>query len=151
MCILTSHIDKDVIQGYKVVAKKGDNYYSLAMGFRYYESKDILHVKRQRRLCNYYLNDILKVFYIKEMIGRTACFESLPDTVEYYTRIMKSSSNKTQRQAQYQPIIVQVELSKDLMVGFLEFASHPYKVYAGRRIKFLKEIQYPEGDSYANK
>jgi hypothetical protein len=133
MCVLKEHLNNPYINGYKVVAKRNDSYFSLAMGFKYVNGVDIPIVKRQIRLTSYFYDDILNVnrAYNSYMEGRTAIFDDELAAKIFLCKITSQPYNLF-----YTPVVVKARISKDIMQGVYDL----WDVYAGRRIKILKEI-----------
>ncbi len=137
MCNLLTNSVEEKIQGYKVVARKprGKRYYSIAMGFKYPLDGHIPVVRRQRKICADFAEDITskRAFgYRKSMIGRTSVFLSLDELSKsiQFRRWKSDFKNK------YKLIIVRVVVSGDTMEGFYGKC----KVAAGRYIHFMEEV-----------
>jgi len=137
MCNLTTST-KRKLKGYKVVAKKwrGKRYYSIAMGFKYPLDGHVPVVRKQRRICSDFMSDITLENsgpYREEMIGRTAIFLNYEDAYRI--------AQRTDAKSGYRLIVVQSEVSEDVMTGtYLTHVIANCKVAAGRHIRFIKEM-----------
>ena len=139
MCKLNKHItDKKEVIGYKVVAKRDNNeYYSIAIGFKY-RQPIMSFGKRtvQKPIGNFF--SLLKKYdkyYNSNLVGRTAAFCDLDDAKE-----MK----KNQRHSYANIVVVKVRLTNRLMSGTyprsaFDFRPDP-KVVAGHTMEILEEI-----------
>ncbi|TET81248.1 hypothetical protein E3J38_04215 [candidate division TA06 bacterium] len=136
MCSLYKNARGKTIKGYKIVAKKKGvkGYFSLAMGFKYLENKDIPKVKEQKRLTGWFAPTLLEDYnggHSRLMEGRTAIF--LGRVVAFETaRAYKYEVAKGIKVA-----VVAAEVSKAVMTGRYRDGD----VAAGRRIKFGKETR----------
>ena len=138
MCELRTISSRVKIQGYKVVAKKpkGKRYYSIAMGFRYPLDGHIPIVRRQRKICGDFAEDITSknaFGYRDNMVGRTSVFLRLNE-------LSKSDQLKRWKErgirSGYKLIIVRVVVSGDTMEGYYGDC----KIAAGRYIHFMEEV-----------
>jgi len=140
MCILTEYSDEDQVVVYKVVAKKDDGYYSIAMGIKYKigEYLPMSTEITQNPIGNHFSSDILSLqnygSFEYEMSGRTSGFKSLGDTYHLLQRIQ--ISNNWSEPCNIRFIVVKIILSKDLMTG----TYGKYEVIAGRMITKIVEI-----------
>lgn len=133
MCKLTKNIKKKSVVGYKLVIKNKETgkYFSAAMGCKYEEDEDIPKVETQQPIGCFWADNILVWNFKKNMTGRTSCFKYLKDI----KRALSLDNCINVRNFIF--VLVKVQVSKDLMEG--EYNTY-WPVYAGRRIKFLKEI-----------
>ncbi len=134
MCKLEEYLNNEKERyGYKVVAKKGNKYYSLAMGFCYNDHKNIPEIKVQKRLSTQFSDDILKhnsYGFEPNMIGRTAIFQYLYDARKVYREACCYVRDG------YEVVIVLAVVSVDLMSGSYGID----RVIGGKKIKFYGEI-----------
>lgn len=130
MCDLNSKIEGEV-RGWKIVAIKDREYYSVAMGFKYEEDEDIPIVLEQRGLSDHFNCNILNIYahmgFRKEMIGRTSIFQNYEDAEKLFHNILRLGER-------IKLSIVQASVSKDVLGGTYK----DLRVFAGRRIKFIK-------------
>lgn len=138
MCFLTKKLNKELVEGYKVVAEKDGKNYSLAMGICYEDYSDgmpILKKGCQYQISRHYNNRILenKNFgFSEEMQGRTAIFlDERNAFYEAYQHILIFPS--------YLVKVKRARVSVDLMEGTIaEFSTT--EVVAGRKIELFEEI-----------
>jgi len=136
MCNLTHYVEGKV-KGYKVVAKKlrGKRYYSISMGFKYSLDGHVPVVRRQHRICSDFMGDIILKDsgpYREAMIGRTAIFLNHENASQVAQRRDVKSG--------YKLVVVQSEVSEDVMKGIYQSHISNCEVAAGRRIRFIKEV-----------
>jgi len=131
-------------KGFKIVVRKlkGKRYFSAAMGFKYPLDGHIPVVKWQRRISSGYKDDIIEKYSHSlrdDMIGRTAIFPNFIDVCIEYRYLRGKNIEEG-----YVVVIVQVELSVDMMEG--EYGGR--KVVAGRHIRFIKEVEASSKEEY---
>lgn len=135
MCTDLKPISQTEAIVYKVVAqkKKGKRYYSIAMGFMYPQKGKVPKPQVQRGL-GYFVTSLLnKLFFIRDMVGRTAGFLNR-NYAESFMRRMKSQMQRHGELKKYSLLTVKIKLTDGLMSGFYESQS----VIAGRHIEFLE-------------
>ena len=139
MCELMTVSAKEKIEGYKVVAKKlkGKRYFSIAMGFKYPLDGHIPIVRKQRRICGDFSDNIissLSMAYRKNMIGRTSIFLDVDEILTKDNTITRWKRGGILNG--YKLAIVRVVVSGDIMEGYYGSC----KVAAGRSIHFMEEV-----------
>lgn len=146
MCNLLCKTDKDEVKVYKVVAKhkKTGEYYSIAMGFKYVKGEPIPHIKKQKQIGDYFVNNITNEYsraFEEAMIGRTAGFIDINSAIELCLSIKRYNTN----QEKYDFVVTECLLSGDIMEGRYTIPCITIaKVYAGRKIKFIAEVASDE-------
>jgi hypothetical protein len=124
MCTdLRQREDQTPVIGYKLVYKdpKTGRYKSSAMGFTYRKDGIVPKVKVQKRLDDYWAENILdSISFKKEQVGRSAAFLRKEDV-----QIILPNH-----------VIVKVRVEKDLLEGI--YAHAP--VVLGRRLFILEEV-----------
>jgi hypothetical protein len=116
--------DQTPIIGYKFVYKdpKTGRYKSSAMGFTYRKDGIVPKVKVQKRLNDYWAENILDgISFNKEQVGRSAAFLRKEDVKTHLPN----------------HVIVKVRVEKDLLDGI--YANAP--VVLGRRMFILEEVK----------
>lgn len=129
---LNSKIEGEV-KGWKIVAIKDREYYSVAMGFKYEEDEDIPIVQEQKKLSVHFNSHILDQHahagFRREMIGRTSIFQNYEDAEELLCDVLSFEER-------IKFSIVPASVSKDVIGG--TYGDGDSRVFAGRRIKFIK-------------
>ena len=131
MCNLDSSVKGQKV-GWKVVAIKprSKNYFSPATGCIYRSGKEVTKVKKQKRLTDYFRNDILYSTRMNNplMCGRTSIFKFKEDANNLLIDINESRSVPGVNFK-----VVKAIVSKKVMEG----TYNGPKIYAGRIITFL--------------
>lgn len=150
MCQLNQKYDKEEFIGWKVVAVKNKEYYSIAMGFQYPKSGNVPFVTKQKRLNSHFVNYILErpdsdeIFsptpYRPDMDGRTAAFVHVEDAVSLRVDIC-AWGLPTDEKNEFHYAVVKVKLTQDLLQGFY----NDRQVVAGRHIEILEESVNKKG------
>jgi len=141
MCDLGMHYKPSssgvvTITGFKVVAMCEGKHYSISMGFCYDDYEMIPIVKEQKRISNYFRDDILTKNPFRDlMVGRTAVFLDLYAAARLLKNIF-SESNYIFINDKFKFIIKRANVSIDLLSG--TYNDNP--VVAGRKIDFFEEI-----------
>lgn len=119
--------------GYKIVAKRGNRYFSIAMGFEYVNNADIPVVKREneRHLSGGFSSNLLTNHFVNEMQGRTSVFENLQECSGEYRHF-----NSFRKVRGYKLVIVKAKVL-DAISGLYVSS----KIWAGKRIVILEEIK----------
>ena len=144
MCNLTDkYVFGESKTVYKAVAKRGENYYSLAMGCKYPICGTVPVVKKQNAISNSFTTImpyksrfnpgtlVTPAAFEEEMTGRTSGFfdkEVCIDSLSHHSYYLRKG---------YKLCFIKVKLSKELMIG--EYVHN--QVLAGRHMKILGEIK----------
>ena len=135
MCRLIEKLDQRQFTGYKVAVKKGNKYYSPAMGCEY-KVGEVERVDHQRNLTTHFASDILLNCYVPEMIGRTSVFKRMRSAVwlrNILSRCLLDGASA---------VILKMTVTDYLMSGYYGDPWDP--VVAGRRIKKIVEVSNAE-------
>ena len=140
MCDLTKSLKKKNFKGYKVVAegKDGKNY-SVAMGFCYDDFDQIPGISKQKRISNFFNNNILSsrgYGFSQKMVGRTAVFVNAHDAADLVRRINEESRYIKPEFCKKRIKVKQATVSRAMMSG--EYENR--EVVAGRKIKIGEEL-----------
>lgn len=138
MCNLIKKSEKEEFIGYKVVAKKGKKYYSIALGFEYKQPKHVFNGIRTKQkaiiTCWAKILNPMSDFFSDAMVGRTAAIASFKKTMAW-----KNTLRFDLLKRGYDLVIVKVKLTGDLMEGNYEFPN--FEVVAGRTMEILEEVR----------
>ena len=139
MCERLSISTREKIEGYKIVAKKlkGKRYFSIAMGFKYPLDGHVPITKKQNPISSEFITNIISkdcLAYRDHMVGRTAVFL---DFNEAYGELRSLRGGIKEG---YKLIIIRSEVSIDVMEGFYNSNLATCQIAAGRRIRFIEEL-----------
>ena len=135
MCNLNGTIENKEFYGYKLVAKKDGQYYSLAFGFPYSLRTTFGRVKSQNRISYYFNRQITEAKHFgwrKRMIGRSAAYIN-----RTHARMMKKKLKTYYIKAGYSIVMVRVKVSGDCMQG----TYNGFNVVAGNVLEIIKEVR----------
>jgi len=133
MCEHLQKTDMESAIVYKVVAKRGERYFSLAMGIEYHDGENVEIPKKQKKLSDNFNSGILTYRnqgYRPLMVGRTAGFTVLA-SAEVAMRGIKRLSIKRG----YKIVLIRARVSVDLCVGIYGLST----VIAGKKIDIFEE------------
>lgn len=140
MCQLNERV-RGKKRGWKVVWAEGGKYYSVAMGCKYPKDGKVPVVKQQRCKASHYFSSHILYDqmhgYAKDMVGRTAVYSSIAAASDMMHFIIHGCYRSAQALSQMRTFlrVVPAEVSVEVMRG----TYGTDEVFAGRRIKFLKE------------
>jgi len=123
--------------GFKVVAKKNNNYYSIAIGFKYQSGKKMFKRKKQKVIA-YFGNDILRANFSgyggfrKEMVGRTSVFKNRKTAINL-AKLIKRHLDYSKN---FDIVIIKATIKGKLYEG----TYHDDTVFAGETLIIDKEI-----------
>lgn len=133
MCKLTKHLLSKEVTVYKAALEsktKEDQFYSVAMGFRY-EIGPVPIITIQKSLTDHFKPDLLVFNFKNNMEGRTAGFLDPKDAFYLAASIKEGNIFRG-----YKCVVLKVKLTDSLMSGTYEGD----KVIAGKRILSMEEI-----------
>ena len=147
MCELSSvlEVSQKPFIGYKVALqhKRSKKYYSPAMGCEY-KVGPVPVVNEQKCLTNYFRDDILSDefnLFKKNMVGRTAVFESL-DVAEELKYVMGDVAYYgVEEDEDYDVVILKMTISGKLMRGYYTIGLVKSDVVAGRHIDKIEKLK----------
>ena len=144
MCDNFQLTDETEFTGYKVVFKKGDDYYSVFSGNKYPKDAQMpIWTSQNSPVAGddfHFRGNVLEDrdcgAWRKELQGRTAAFVSLDVVTDLYKDVQQCI-NKYKIKTDFVPMVVEVKLTEDLLTAnYLCYA-----VFLGRRMKILKEVE----------
>ena len=147
MCEDFKKTKKTEVTGYKVVAVKDGEYYSLLTGNKYFKNGNVpVWIEQNGNVSKYFdavlagskeRQDVLIAenyehhgLWKRDMVGRTAAFKSVYDAENLKT-LMEEYTKPP-----FKTIVVKVKLTVDLMQAM--FGSD--MVYVGKRMKIMEEM-----------
>ena len=124
--------------GFKIVAEKDGEYFSVVTGIKYKSGKQIRPPKRQRKISNYFRSGLLHescTGWRDNMVGRTAIFKNEHDAFNLAVKIryipLESNNN-----FEYSIQVVPAKVNGELMEGYY---GYDVPVVAGKRITFMEK------------
>ena len=136
MCTLTDKLDNTGgVIGYKVAAKKGDEYFSIAIGHKY-DLGEVPVILDQERLSDFFSQNILDESvscspWSSDMVGRTAVFLNKASAIEFLEALMPYPLKRG-----YTPVLLKMTVKGSLLFGHYMAGDH---VVAGREITYFQE------------
>ena len=118
---------------YKIVAKRGERYFSLAMGIEYRDGENVEIPKKQKKLSANFNNRILtsrNQGYRPLMVGRTAGFTVLASAEVTMREIKRCPIKRC-----YKIVLIRARVSDDLYMGIYSLST----VMAGKRLDIFEE------------
>lgn len=136
MCNLTKEIDHPVI-GYKVAAKRGGRYYSIATGIKYGGKVKVR--RKPKQIGDFFVDVLASPFFKKEMVGRTAAFLVKSYAVSLRRQIVEHIyMHNVLYRIGYEIVVLKVLLSDSVMTGCYGDG----KVAAGKYMEIIEEIKF---------
>ena len=143
MCELNKELNKDKVTGYKVVAKRNGEYYSLALGFKYKQPTHTFGKRtKQKRITQYFVGDLLRFGFKECLVGRTAAFTRLQDARLLKRRVKLNQKDEGTKE---NIVVVKVKLTERLMKGNYRVSKGAFvrvwcPVVAGHTMEILREV-----------
>lgn len=143
MCQLDTFFDGKTYTGYKLAAKVGRKYYSIATGIQYKRRKPVTIPDKQYPLLSCVDDELLNPtysLYQRKMIGRTTVFMSIKDAIKYFEELQNQIIRNTDigiMKGKF--VLLKMQISGELMTGLYNFAWDRHPVVAGKHIDSFKE------------
>jgi len=135
MCDNLRSIELKEYTGFKIVAEKNGEYFSVATGIKYKSGKRIRPPKRQRKVSNYFRSGLLEPGcsgFRGDLIGRTTIFKYEHDALDLVDRIRFESDNNFEYSIQAVPATIRDELMEGTY-------GQDVPIVAGKKITFVEE------------